>query len=152
MAKKFKYTQNPLVKSSVYVGAGIGTAFGLAFLEKQVAFLSKNKWLAPTGIFVLSVGGVALTPKDSFGKDLFVGMTVVSGVDAGLNFWNMAQALAFKKKEEAGQVTNGANGVNGNTMNNHRKTRTMGRTVWPKKGPRMGKNKNYGYNYMNFAR
>ena len=149
--KGFKYSQNPLVRSSVKVGSAVGTAYGMAFLDKQVPFLTKNQWITPVGIFVLSMGGVAMTPKDSFGRDLFEGINTMSGVDTVLAFIDMGKAAALKRQQEV--AAGDPNPIQGQKVNGHNKNkRNVGRVVWPRNGRRMGRTRNTGVPYVNFAR
>lgn len=101
MAKKFKYTQNVLVKSSIKVGAAVGTNYGMAFLDAQVPFLKKNQWLTPVTVFVGSGIGMAVTPKESFGRDAFDGMNIISGVDMVNAFVDMGKAAMAAKEAPA---------------------------------------------------
>jgi len=123
-AKKFKYTQNVLLKSGVKVGAAVGANYGMAFLDARVPFLKKNQWITPVSVFTLSLFGMAMTPKESFGRDFADGVSIMSGVDMVNSFVDIAkQNMATKDPIQ--------------------------RVVDAKK---MGKTKNVGVPYMNVAR
>lgn len=137
MARKKLKFNNPLMAAGTKVGAGIGTNYGMAFAVKQVPFLSKNPWLAPTTIFVATLFGLAATKPGTFINNAMDGANIISGVDTVNSVIDIAKSQAAAKAAIAEGAT----------------VDSMGRTVYPKtNGRRMGKSKNPSVKYQNYAR